>query len=253
MNKQLGRGYVPAGQLTLNPKALPFIPKKDACYTQIHDDCCVPHYGRMILAQKWKADVPVQAFTIHGLWPGNCLTGFSPEKGCEGQRYYSLRDPVLSDPALYDEMQESWPSPDGVFWAAQWNKHGTCLSTVHRKCYGNDESPKDALRYFRVTLATYKEFSILPKLLQEGIFPGASYSLSRFHAALADWRGRFSLHCSGHRLDEVRIYLLGMANDKFSLHLQWVNDKCPSVVEFPAKPAQTPTHQGSHYFVHDEH
>ncbi|KAJ9073759.1 hypothetical protein DSO57_1012975 [Entomophthora muscae] len=204
--------------------------------------------GLVVLAQQWTGN----AFTIHGLWPGNCLTGGSPDGGCTGPRYPSLLPQVARDAALYQSMSTYWPSVDGKFWSNQWNKHGSCLSTVQSQCHGNDDPPNDIFRYFRMTLDLYGQYNATHEILQDSV-PGEFYRVGHFENSLAEWQGSVTLHCTGNELSEVRIYLLGKANNQFLLHPAWKIGNCAGRIRLSPSdtPRRKPNPEFKHY-LHDE-
>lgn len=112
--------------------------------------CCLNHpSGHFLQTQFWDTSPalgPNDSFTIHGLWPDLCTGGF--EQFCDSARAHDdIRDvlgalarPDLSRPLLAF-MDEYWLSLDGRderLWAHEWNKHGTCISTLEPACYGRD-------------------------------------------------------------------------------------------------------------------
>ncbi|KAG0260678.1 ribonuclease T2-like [Linnemannia exigua] len=103
------------------------------------DGCCVPTMGLILLVQQWYNGLgPADEFTIHGLWPDTCSGGQGPATGCDAARIYTDIDTRLQNypgtPAGFlDEMNTYWASYKGdnnAFWAHEWSKHGTCVSTL---------------------------------------------------------------------------------------------------------------------------
>lgn len=56
-------------------------------------------------------------------------------------------------------MQTYWKSNDGTdesFWEHEWNKHGTCISTLDTDCYTNYEAQEEVVDFFKTTVKLFK-------------------------------------------------------------------------------------------------
>lgn len=232
----------------LNIDALEFLPKLQpkrkqecpptarSCSKKRHDGCCVPELGKLTLAQQWNPQDPTPAFTMHGLWPGECATATSPPHGCPfSPQYDTLYYSVTMDPTLAPIMATYWPDTTALLWTHEWNRHGTCLSTVEKRCFG-DDAPNDAIRYFNLALDVYFQYDVLDELQYGGIHPGNTYPKAQVVGALAGWAGSFGLYCRGAMLYEVRLALIGMAENQFDLRKASSLGDCPDSIHFPAKP-----------------
>ncbi|XP_043707039.1 ribonuclease 2 isoform X4 [Telopea speciosissima] len=96
-------------------------------------------------------------FTIHGLWP-DYNDGTWPE--CCSRSSFNMKE--IS--SLLGELQKYWPSLScgspstcfggrGVFWAHEWEKHGTCSSPVIH----------DEYTYFLTALNLYSKYNVTPR------------------------------------------------------------------------------------------
>ncbi|KAI8055323.1 ribonuclease T2-like protein [Syncephalis plumigaleata] len=178
------------------------------------DTCCIPEFGLFALTLQWNPKVGASdAFTIHGLWPDGCRGERAPSDGCDSSRKYKdVGDLIKSkDSSLYEDMNKYWPSDNGNnnrFWTHEWGKHGTCVSTLNPKCYGNSfKSGQDVQDYFSDTIALYKQYNLYDAFVKEGLKPGNSASADQFNKAANKTLGRaVTLSCDDGRLNEVMLY-----------------------------------------------
>ncbi|KAL6245858.1 Ribonuclease T2 precursor (RNase T2) [Rhinocladiella similis] len=130
-----------------NPPSLscPFPPPREI------NTCCLNHpSGHFLQTQFWDTSPalgPDTSWTIHGLWPDLCTGGF--DQFCDSTRSHppgamrnlitTLLNHTHSDStALLDFMDEYWlslNSDPAHLWSHEWNKHGTCISTLEQDCY----------------------------------------------------------------------------------------------------------------------
>ncbi|TYI74771.1 hypothetical protein E1A91_D07G227300v1 [Gossypium mustelinum] len=93
-------------------------------------------------------------FTIHGLWPDY-------NDGTWPSCCYRSQFDVKEISTLLDALEKYWPSlycgksstcfsGKGLFWAHEWEKHGTCSSPVIR----------DEYSYFITTLNVYFKYNV---------------------------------------------------------------------------------------------
>jgi ribonuclease T2 len=167
--------------------------------------------GVVVLAIQWiQNSGPSDEWTLHGLWPNNCDGSYGPSSGCDNSRNYpNMGEIVGQDKALESEMNEYWSSYKGdnpAFWTHEWNKHGTCLSTIDPKCYTNYESAMEVRDYFKQALALRKQFNLYKILEDNGVKPGRTYSREQIIQAVQTGLGKkVTLVCKGKALQEVRI------------------------------------------------
>jgi ribonuclease T2 len=56
-------------------------------------------------------------------------------------------------------MRSFWKDYQGHdenLWKHEWNKHGTCISTLETKCFRNYTQQQDVLAYFEKTVELFK-------------------------------------------------------------------------------------------------
>lgn len=207
--------------------------------------CCVNHpSGHFLQTQFWDTSPPLgpaDSFTIHGLWPDLCTGGF--DAFCDNSRSQADVGAVLRemDPALTSElvefMSKYWLSLNGDnahLWTHEWNKHGTCISTLEPRCYspasgsssslaesdgdvedvndlqttGMQMSHADLLDYFVHTTSLFRTLDTHAILAARDILPSPSrrYTLAELEDAVqASAHGqRVTFRCNrAGELDEV--------------------------------------------------
>ncbi|CCE63795.1 hypothetical protein TPHA_0F03140 [Tetrapisispora phaffii CBS 4417] len=208
--------------------------------TEVTDSCCFEFPGGIFLqTQFWNyrpsrvgmnaTEIenelgPLDAFTIHGLWPDNCDGGF--EQFCDKSLFiddvYHLlksdefngensQDLEISGENLLNNLTSLWKSNNGnheSLWIHEFNKHGSCINTLKPKCYKNwnnisnsksivskeenDYYKKRAVYdYFRITYNLYNENNSFEKLAKFGIVPSNSttYTKEQIENALGSTEG----------------------------------------------------------------
>lgn len=110
------------------------------------------------------ANAPTE-FTIHGLWP-DYNDGTWPS--CCKKENFDEKEIAT----LHDALEKYWPSLScgssrtchgtrGSFWAHEWEKHGTCSSSVVH----------DEYSYFVTALNVYFKYNVTRVLNEEGYVP----------------------------------------------------------------------------------
>ncbi|KIW37343.1 uncharacterized protein PV06_10390 [Exophiala oligosperma] len=196
-----------------NPPSLscPFPPPREI------NTCCLNHpSGHFLQTQFWDTSPalgPNTSWTIHGLWPDLCTGGF--DQFCDTTRSHppgAMRDLITtllnqthSDPkALLDFMDEYWLSLNSDaahLWSHEWNKHGTCISTLEQGCYpssstheysDSDESSDSnldlgILDYFIHTTSLFRTLDTYTILSEAGIVPSheVRYTLQDLEDAIS--------------------------------------------------------------------
>ena len=148
--------------------------------TPVSNTCCYNSPGGLILqTQFWDtkpATGPVDHWTVHGLWyvprtleigirlnrirPDNCDGTY--EQYCDVNREYTNITAILSSYGasnLLSYMGTYWKDYQGndeSFWEHEWNKHGTCISTLETKCYTGYTPQEEVLDYFNTTVNLFK-------------------------------------------------------------------------------------------------
>ncbi|OLY84831.1 Ribonuclease Rh [Smittium mucronatum] len=186
------------------------------------DTCCVAKDGWIVYAEYWIVSKgPSKKFTIHGLWPDRC-DGTWDDNGCDLNRTYTGAGDIVKarDPELYRFMDRRWPSTSGSsssFWDHEWNKHGTCLTTIDPPCLANYQKYDDLLMYFKITTALSTKYDFYKALSDEGIVPGATYTRLSMEAALFKNAGvRTVVRCNrAGTLTEIWSYFDILGQDTF--------------------------------------
>lgn len=121
--------------------------------------------------QFWTPEAGLDRFTVHGLWPDRCDGSVSPsfsssssfslttmleqfEAFCDNGRNIANPRQILQNgggQSALNYMDAFWPSNDNDdegFWSHEWNKHGTCISTMETQCYGSGYINRSSLSSF---------------------------------------------------------------------------------------------------------
>lgn len=59
-------------------------------------------------------------------------------------------------------MKTYWSSDEGSaesFWEHEWNKHGTCVSTLEPKCFTDYKPQEDVVAYFEATINLFQNLN----------------------------------------------------------------------------------------------
>ncbi|KAI9806219.1 MAG: hypothetical protein M1825_006334 [Sarcosagium campestre] len=187
--------------------------------TPVANTCCFNAPGGLLLqTQFWDtqpATGPVNSWTVHGLWPDLCDGSF--EQYCDRSREYSNISEIIRGfgrDTLLDYMSTYWKDyqgKDDSFWEHEWNKHGTCVSTLEPSCYGPDYVPQaEVVDFFQRTVDVFKELDTYKALAAAGITPSSSatYTTAAIQTALAKISGghAVTLRCRSGALNEVWYY-----------------------------------------------
>lgn len=102
---------------------------------------------------------------------------------------------------------KDYQGSDSTLWSHEWNKHGTCVSTLRPSCYGGNYSPQEeVVDYFRAAVAVYEQLPTFTWLAAAGIVPSTTqtYTRDQIETALRLRHGAdVSLGCKGNKFDEV--------------------------------------------------
>ncbi|PVU88072.1 hypothetical protein BB559_005735 [Furculomyces boomerangus] len=214
-----------------------------SCQRNNVDSCCSPKNGLLVLSLQWELRYgPKDQFTIHGLWPDRCDGTMTPRNGCDRSRQVKgVADNIFdSNITLYNQMKELWPSnkgDDDYFWTHEWNKHGTCVTTLDPKCYKEGQFKKgtDILEYFKTAVGLQLEYNIHEALRKHGIVPTKSnneklYSPQEFKDAIKkEFGGEPNLRCSGNKLVEIHLWFLVKDKDKYFVTDPHGKDTCRKI------------------------
>ncbi|RCK64766.1 Ribonuclease T2-like 1-A [Candida viswanathii] len=219
--------------------------------------CCYESPAGVIeLTQFWDYDPstgPSDVFTIHGLWNMYC-TGTSYPESCDSSLNIdssgsTLQDIIVNqfnDKTLYDNLSKYWKninSNDQLLWAHEWNKHGTCFSTIKPSCYTSFTTNENVYDFVKILYNLWATVPTYKWLAAAGITPSntATYTSAQIQSAL---KGKFGKNVyfkcdSNNAINEVYYYyhvkgsLLGqsfVAMDAIS------STNCPSTgIKFPPK------------------
>ncbi|KAI9296297.1 ribonuclease T2 [Neoconidiobolus thromboides FSU 785] len=206
-----------------------------SCTIEPKDTCCTPYYGLVVLALQWFPTLgPKDEFTIHGLWPDFCNGTYAPSKGCDSNRMYieSLEGFVKQEASLTEELNKYWGSYKGDnpgFWTYEWGKHGTCVTTLDPKCYGDKYQPgQEVIEYFKKVLQLRKEYDLYKVFKQSGLVPGNTYSLQQFEDALyKQYKIKAMFDCKNKKLNEIRLYYRVKGKDNYILTNSVDKSNCP--------------------------
>jgi ribonuclease T2 len=201
----------------------PFIPPGSkspstfACALVGTSSCCTQKFGIAALATQWLPNRgPDDAFTLHGLWPNNCNNGRTPGDGCRASNYNDI--PAILEPGLLEQMNKYWPSKFddyNSFWVHEFEKHGTCLTTVNPECYGaNFKRGMDANEYFKTGLKLRADYEIYRALKKAGIEASLDKNKWKTAAEIVDavkkeYGVGVQLKCNSGMLVEVLMYFAG--------------------------------------------
>lgn len=107
-------------------------------------------------------------------------------------------------------MQTYWKDYHGAdqsLWYHEWNKHGTCVSTLSPSCYGSDYTPQEeVVDYFATAVSLYKSLDTFVWLSSAGIVPSTTqtYSKADIQRVLSAKHGMpVTLGCHSGVLNEV--------------------------------------------------
>nr|KAG5712245.1 hypothetical protein BaRGS_014595 [Batillaria attramentaria] len=100
----------------------------------------------------------IKSWIIHGLWPSNSNRRKPDPKDCQPSWKFSMQEIE----SLHGELKSEWPDESftkrpKVAWRHEWEKHGTCATSLHPL--------RDEFHYFNATLALHRRFD-LQKLLK---------------------------------------------------------------------------------------
>ncbi|KAI1955007.1 Ribonuclease T2 precursor (RNase T2) [Ophidiomyces ophidiicola] len=180
----------------------------------VQDRCCFNQPGGLLLlTQFWDANPatgPGDSWTLHGLWPDNCDGSY--EQYCDSKRYYKDIPGILQSFGKSDLLQymrtywKDWQGNDPNLWEHEWNKHGTCVSTLETACYPGYKQYAEMVDYLETATQLFKKLDTYKTLAAAGITPHASktYELKQLQAAISKAHGmEVTLNCKNSELKEV--------------------------------------------------
>jgi ribonuclease T2 len=127
--------------------------------------------------------------------PDNCDGSY--EQYCAPQREVSNITEILAEsaPSTLEYMKrywKDWQGDDEGFWEHEFNKHGTCISTLEPDCYTDFNVRHDVIDYFKRSVGVFQALPSYQWLAEAGIVPSstASYSLAQIQAVLRARHGQ---------------------------------------------------------------
>ncbi|KAI4182293.1 MAG: hypothetical protein L6R41_006076 [Letrouitia leprolyta] len=182
--------------------------------TAVADTCCFNAPGGQLLqTQFWDSNPPTgpsDSWTVHGLWPDRCDGTY--DQYCDSARQYTNISSIISAAGqtdLLNYMNTYWKDYQGndeSFWEHEWDKHGTCISTLEPSCYTDYKPQEEVVAYFQKTVDLFKTLNSYSFLSAAGILPSTTktYTAAEINAALAKPRGvQVAIQCNSGELDEI--------------------------------------------------
>ncbi|CDR47602.1 CYFA0S34e00518g1_1 [Cyberlindnera fabianii] len=217
--------------------------------------CCFESPGGLVLqTQFWDykpATGPEDAFTIHGLWPDNCDGSY--DQYCDKSMEITNPKEIVGsyNEELLSYMETYWKDykgDDESLWEHEFNKHGTCYSTLKPTCYGDNMTDHEYVYdYYRETVELYETLPTYQWLKDADIVPSttATYSKDAFIAALSQKHGAIPyISCdSDNAISEVWYYfhirgpLVG--GEYVPTDSTTVSKSCKDGIKFPPKQKDT--------------
>ncbi|KAG9049531.1 ribonuclease T2-like [Tulasnella sp. UAMH 9824] len=204
--------------------------------------CCFESPGGLIMqVQLWDTYPRTGAddeWTVHGLWPDNCDGTWG--QFCDPSREYPSVTQVLNDnhrEDLLGWMTKHWLDQNGnneSFWEHEWNKHGTCMSTLEAKCMPKgSKNGTDAVAYFQTAMNLHRAVPTYKILAAAGIHPSAnrSYTYDELTSAVKEEMGYIpAFDCNKNIIFEISYYynLRGSVVDGRFQHIDaFTSGSCP--------------------------
>jgi ribonuclease T2 len=106
-------------------------------------------------------------------------------------------------------MQTYWKDYQGddeQFWSHEWDKHGTCISTLEPTCYEDFKPTQEVVDYFKRAVETFKTLPSFQWLEEAGITPSDSktYTSAEIQDALKAKHGNeVTVGCKSGKLNEI--------------------------------------------------
>jgi len=222
-----------------------------SCSSTASNTCCSPRYGIVVLAQQWIPNYgPRDAFTVHGLWPNTCSNGRAPGNGCDDARLQNSIEPLVQPVGnLLNDLNTYWPSyknDNDAFWVHEWNKHGTCVTTLDPKCFSPSDYRKgdEVVAYFRKTLELRQKYDLFAALARAGISPSLDRSkgvpvMDYVNAVKKAYGVSTQFSCKGNVITEVKMYFHVRGTDDYVPIPSPLESTCRGSVIFPPKRTST--------------
>ncbi|KAG0201789.1 ribonuclease T2-like [Mortierella sp. GBA30] len=207
--------------------------------------CCLPEMGLLLLVQQWYSTLgPANEFTMHGLWPDTCSGGQGPANGCDASRVYTdiesrLQNYANAPAGFLNDMNTYWSSYKGdnnAFWAHEWSKHGTCVSSLAPSCSSNYVQDQDVYAYFSKALALRSQYNLYQALASAGITPGSNPNVNDMHAAIKKAFGvDAQINCNSGVLSEIWLFFNIKNRDQYVATAPLTTGSCKGYISYPVK------------------
>lgn len=173
---------------------------------------------------------PHQPASSHIDRPDHCDGTY--DSYCDAFRQYTNITAILESYKRYDlleYMSKYWKDNAGNdegFWEHEWNKHGTCISTLYPKCYDDYTPQEEVVDYFQKTVDLFQGLNSYKFLKSEGIVPSANktYTAVEIQEALGKHRGgvNATIGCHEGGLEQIfyNFNVAGRAQDRVYVPVQ---------------------------------
>ncbi|KAB8299782.1 hypothetical protein EYC80_000034 [Monilinia laxa] len=185
-----------------------------SCSGSSTNTCCFnTPGGQLVQTQFWDANPatgPSNSWTIHGLWPDHCDGTY--DSNCDSSREYPSITNILTaagETSLLSYMNTYWVSDDSsneVFWEHEWNKHGTCISTLEPSCYSSYTTGAEVVDFFNAAVDLFKILPTYTWLANAGIVPSSTktYTSAEIQAAIkAGFGYTATIGCTSSTLNQI--------------------------------------------------
>ncbi|KAL8967810.1 MAG: hypothetical protein Q9197_005225 [Variospora fuerteventurae] len=135
------------------------------------------------------------------------------EQYCDPSREYDNVTAIISAAGKTDLLSymntywKDYQGDDEDFWEHEWDKHGTCISTLEPGCYSDYTPQEEVVAYFQKTVDLFKTLDSYAFLAEAKILPSttATYSAKEIEKALAKPRKvDVTIQCNKNgELDEI--------------------------------------------------
>ena len=167
------------------PIDLPFSCTND---TVVEDSCCFEYPGGVLLqTQFWDYYPPIgpdDMFTLHGLWPDRCDGQY--DQFCDSSMEIRNVRKILTEHGeheLLEKMERVWKNFNGndeSLWIHEFNKHGTCMTTIKESCYGSDTKPgQNIVDFFKKSVELFEDLPTFQWLAENGIVPSTEQTYTK--------------------------------------------------------------------------
>ncbi|OLL26970.1 Ribonuclease T2 [Neolecta irregularis DAH-3] len=141
-------------------------------------------------------------------------------------------------------MDKYWLSNTGDndgFWTHEFNKHGTCVSTIDPSCIQSYSAGAEVFAFVNATINLFNTLDSFKALKDENIIPNSQlqYNLSSVNEALKKVTGVIpTVQCQSGGIKEIWYYFHvngSIIDGDFKAFQSLGRSNCPSQVRFPPK------------------